>query len=162
MAGADVRGQLPVMSSLRDQFAHFYMPDETIEAAMTTGLAVPDANVLLNLIQVPANRGYGIAQVGGTALGRGDPDRVGDGVGHLRQFVPELECGPGHGDFDRAVNARWLDRMGDALDEGALARGISGFCPHAPDTDSRTTGKLLTVDDGVSDGVPRRTAEDLL
>ena len=51
------------MSSLRDQFAHFYMPDDTIEAAMTAGLAVPDAYFLLNLLQVPANRGYGIAQV---------------------------------------------------------------------------------------------------
>jgi hypothetical protein len=37
------------MSSLRDQFAHFYMLDDTIETAMTTGLAVPDANVLLDL-----------------------------------------------------------------------------------------------------------------
>ena len=68
MAGADVRGQLPVMSSLRDQFAHFCMPDDTIETAMTTGRAAPDADVLLNLLQVPANRGYDIAQVGSMTL----------------------------------------------------------------------------------------------
>jgi hypothetical protein len=37
------------MPSLRDQFAHFYMPGEdAIATAMTTGLVVPDANVLLN------------------------------------------------------------------------------------------------------------------
>ena len=59
------------MSSLPDQFAAFYMPDDAIETAMTTGLAVPDANVLLNLLQVPANRGYGIAQVGSMTLRAG-------------------------------------------------------------------------------------------
>jgi hypothetical protein len=37
------------MPSLRDQFRHFYTPDEDdIETAMKTGLVVPDANVLLN------------------------------------------------------------------------------------------------------------------
>jgi hypothetical protein len=66
-----MRETQPVMSSLRDQFAHFYMPDDTIETAMATGLAVPDANVLLNLLQVPANRGYGIAQVGSMTLRAG-------------------------------------------------------------------------------------------
>jgi hypothetical protein len=34
---------------MRDQFAHFYTPDDdTIATAMKTGLVVPDANVLLN------------------------------------------------------------------------------------------------------------------
>lgn len=38
------------MPSLRDQFPHFYMPDEdVVKAAMQTGLIAPDANVLLNL-----------------------------------------------------------------------------------------------------------------
>jgi len=59
------------MSRLQDQFAHFYMPDDTIETAMTTALAAPDANVLLNLLQVPVNRGYGIAQVGSMTLRAG-------------------------------------------------------------------------------------------
>lgn len=38
------------MPSLRDQFAHFYMPDEDpIESAMKTGLVAPDTNVVLDL-----------------------------------------------------------------------------------------------------------------
>jgi hypothetical protein len=38
------------MPGMRDQFAHFYVPDEdVISTAMKTGLVAPDANVLLNL-----------------------------------------------------------------------------------------------------------------
>jgi len=43
------------MSSLRDQFAHFYVLDEdAIATAMKTGLVVPDTNVLLNLYRFQA------------------------------------------------------------------------------------------------------------
>jgi hypothetical protein len=43
------------MPSLRDQFAHFYAPDEhAVATAMKTGLVVPDANVLLNLYRFQA------------------------------------------------------------------------------------------------------------
>jgi hypothetical protein len=41
------------MPSLRDQFPHFYMPDEdAVKAAMQTGLITPDTNVLLNLYRL--------------------------------------------------------------------------------------------------------------
>jgi hypothetical protein len=40
---------------MRDQFEHFYAPDDAaIEAAMKTGLVVPDTNVLLNLYRFQA------------------------------------------------------------------------------------------------------------
>jgi hypothetical protein len=43
------------MASLRDQFQHFYAPDEdAIVAALQTGLVTPDANVLLNLYRFQA------------------------------------------------------------------------------------------------------------
>jgi hypothetical protein len=35
---------------MRDQFEHFYAPDEqAVSTALKTGLVVPDANVLLSL-----------------------------------------------------------------------------------------------------------------
>jgi hypothetical protein len=38
------------MASLRDQFHHFYAPDEAaVKAALQAGLVTPDANVLLSL-----------------------------------------------------------------------------------------------------------------
>ena len=38
------------MPSLRDQFEHFYMPDEQgVATAIKSGLVAPDANVVLNL-----------------------------------------------------------------------------------------------------------------
>ena len=43
------------MPGMRDQFAHFYpLGDDAIANAMTTGLVVPDTNVLLNLYQFKA------------------------------------------------------------------------------------------------------------
>lgn len=40
---------------MRDQFAHFYVPDEdAIATAMKTGLVVPDTNVVLNLYRFQA------------------------------------------------------------------------------------------------------------
>lgn len=43
-------GYVPVMASLRDQFQHYYVPDDVaIEEAIQTGMIVPDTNVLLSL-----------------------------------------------------------------------------------------------------------------
>ena len=43
------------MPGMRDQFAHFYVPDEdAIATAMKTGLVVPDTNVVLNLYRFQA------------------------------------------------------------------------------------------------------------
>lgn len=43
------------MASLRDQFEHFYAPDEDAEkTAIQTGLVTPDTNVLLNLYRFQA------------------------------------------------------------------------------------------------------------
>src|ERR1700722_15050938 len=43
------------MPGMRDQFAHFYTPDDAaVEGAMKRGLVAPDANVLLNLYRFQA------------------------------------------------------------------------------------------------------------
>lgn len=43
------------MPGMRDQFAHFYMPDDdAIATAMTNGLVVPDTNVVLSLYRFQA------------------------------------------------------------------------------------------------------------
>jgi hypothetical protein len=52
------------MPGMREQFAHFYAPDEDATAsAMRTGLVVPDTNVLLGLykVQRTARRELGAA-----------------------------------------------------------------------------------------------------
>jgi PIN like domain len=43
-------GSLPDMASLREQFEHFYSPDDdAVSTALRTGLVAPDTNVLLSL-----------------------------------------------------------------------------------------------------------------